>query len=104
MVAPRTPLSLDPVDAAYVAGLIDGEGTITLIRKHRGESRQLSLSISSTEKPLLEFVLTAAGVGKITSKVRYRQHHRQSFTYAVYNRQALQLLTQVAPLPAQLQS
>ena len=41
--------SLSPTDAAYVAGIIDGEATITLSRKHAGESRQLVISISNTE-------------------------------------------------------
>jgi hypothetical protein len=35
--------------AAYIAGLIDGEGTVTLTRKHANENRQLAISISSTE-------------------------------------------------------
>ena len=39
-------------DAAYLAGLIDGEGTVTLTRKHRNENRQLAGSISNTEKTL----------------------------------------------------
>ncbi|MBK9130305.1 MAG: LAGLIDADG family homing endonuclease [Gammaproteobacteria bacterium] len=89
------PLSL--IDASYIAGLIDGEGTITLTRKHRGENRQLAVSISSTERPLLQYVLDITGVGKITGKhVRY-SHHAPGFTYAVYNRQALTLLEQIAP-------
>jgi hypothetical protein len=36
---------LRTIDAAYIAGLIDGEGTITLSRKHRNENRQLAISI-----------------------------------------------------------
>jgi len=35
MADSRVPNSLGAVDAAYIAGLIDGEGTITLTRKHR---------------------------------------------------------------------
>jgi len=45
---------LSKVDAAYIAGLIDGEGTVTLTRKHKNENRQLCISISNTEKNLLE--------------------------------------------------
>ena len=84
-------------DAAYLAGLIDGEGTITLTRKHRNENRQLSVSISNTERPLLEFVLTTIGAGKITGKRTTSPRHTPSFTYAIYNRQALQLLEQISP-------
>ena len=87
---------LSQAEAAYIAGLIDGEGTITLARKHRHENRQLAVTISSTEIGLLEFVKSATGVGKITNKRATKPHHTPSFSYAVYNRQALDLLTQIA--------
>ena len=95
MAVARPVKVLTPVDAAYIAGLIDGEGTITLTRKHRNENRQLAISISSTEKNLLEFVLSTAGVGKITNKRIAKAHHTPSYVYAVYNRQALDLLEQI---------
>ena len=88
---------LNETDAAYIAGLIDGEGTITLIRKHKNENRQLSVSISSTEKNLLDYVKSVTGVGKITNKRTSKPHHAPSFAYAVYNRQALALLQQILP-------
>ena len=34
---------LASVDAAYIAGLIDGEGTITLSRKHAADKRHLAI-------------------------------------------------------------
>ena len=36
---------LSPHDAAYIAGLIDGEGSILLTRRHRGDHRQLVITI-----------------------------------------------------------
>ena len=84
-------------DAAYIGGLIDGEGTITLIRKHKNENRQLSVSISSTEIALLDYVKSVTGVGKITNKRTSKPHHTPSFAYAVYNRQALALLQKILP-------
>lgn len=50
----KIPNTLTRIDAAYIAGLVDGEGTITLTRKHRHENRQLAVTISNTEKPLLD--------------------------------------------------
>jgi hypothetical protein len=88
---------LSSTDAAYIAGLIDGEGTVTLTRKHRNENRQLCISISSTEKPMLEFVKHSTGVGKITNKRTSKSIHSPSYTFAVYNRQALELLRDVLP-------
>ena len=49
MVSRRTINSLSPTDTAYIAGLIDGEGTVTLCRKHRNENHQLAISISNTD-------------------------------------------------------
>jgi len=86
---------LSSSEAAYIVGLIDGEGTISLTRKHRNENRQLVLSISNNERCLLEYVLNAIGVGKITSKKTYQTQHQPSFAYAVSNRQALSLLEQI---------
>ena len=45
---------MSQIDSAYIAGLIDGEGTVTLSCRHRSENRHLVISISNTELPLLE--------------------------------------------------
>lgn len=59
---------LKATEAAYIAGLIDGEGTITLSREHKGENRRLAVSISNTELGILRSVVKATRVGKITNK------------------------------------
>jgi len=97
MAAYKRVRQLEPVDAAYLAGLIDGEGTISLARKHRNDNRQLVITISSTERAILEYVLEVTGAGKITGKRTYQSHHAPSFTYCVTNRQALDLLEQTFP-------
>lgn len=97
MATYKTTKILTPIAAAYIAGLIDGEGTVTLSRKHKNENRQLAVSISNTEIQLLEYVLEQVGTGKITKKKTTQVHHTPSFTYAVHNRQALSLLEQIFP-------
>jgi hypothetical protein len=72
--------------------LFDGEGTITLTRTHRGENRRPVVSISSTELPLLKYVRSVVGAGKITNKRRTRTYHSPSFAYSLFSRQALTLL------------
>jgi len=86
---------LIPEDAAYIAGLIDGEGTISLSRKHRFDNRQLVVSISNTERNLLNYVQETVGAGSITNKRVTRANHTPSFTYSISNRQALDLLKQI---------
>lgn len=87
---------LDSETAAYIAGLIDGEGTITLSRIHRNENRRLVVSISNNELGLLEFVHKVVGAGRITRKRTYSARHAPSFTYQISSRQALELLRQTA--------
>ena len=89
--------TLSEIDAAYIAGIIDGEGTITLTRTHRGENRRPVVSISSTELELLTYVRSVIGAGRITTKVCAREHHSPSFTYSITSRQALTLLAHVCP-------
>src|SRR3990172_1275986 len=88
---------LIPEDAAYIAGLIDGEGTISLSKKHKFDNRQLVVSISNTERNLLNYVQETVGAGRITNKRTSRVNHTPSFTYSISNRQALNLLKQITP-------
>lgn len=86
---------LSSTSAAYIAGLIDGEGTITLSHRHSNEQRHLVVSIVSTEKPMLEFARAEIGVGKMTTKCTTKMHHARSFTFSITNQQALDLLVQI---------
>ena len=88
---------LSPEHAAYLAGLVDGEGTVTLTRLHRHENRRLVVSISNNDASLLNFVEEIVGAGKITTKKIYSNRHARSFTYQVTSRQALDLLRQLIP-------
>lgn len=90
--------NLSPVDAGYVAGIIDGEGTVTLARRHARDRRQLVVSVSSTERCILEWLQDTIGVGKITGKRVTSDSHAPGFAYSISNRQALDLLRQVAAL------
>ena len=75
---------LSESDAAYLAGLVDADGTVTVTRKHSNENRHPSLSISNTDLDLLKFVSEKVGAGKITSKRVVHQNHTPSFVYVVY--------------------
>lgn len=89
-------MQLTPEATAYIAGLIDGEGTITLSRLHVREQRRLVVSIANTEIELLNFVREQVGAGKITRKRIASPQHTPSYCYAITSRQALTLLTQIS--------
>lgn len=86
---------LDLPTAAYVAGLVDGEGTVTLTRIHRNENRRLVVCIANNDLSLLKYVLAVVGAGRITAKRTYSSRHSPSFNYQVTSRHALELLRQI---------
>ena len=83
---------LDLPTAAYLAGLVDGEGTVTLTRLHHNENRRLVVCIANNDLSLLKYVRDAVGAGKITGKRTYCRRHSPSFNYQIASRQALELL------------
>lgn len=97
MATYRQTRTLSKEEAAYLAGVVDGEGTISLSRRHRNDNRQLVISIANTERELLEYIQQIVGVGRITNKRTVRANHTPSATYVIENRQALSLLEQIAP-------
>lgn len=84
--------------SAYTAGIIDGEGTITLSREKKASKyRHLVVSVSSTTLQILEFLQSRYG-GSISRHKTYKKHHKQSWSWKVQNQRALSLLNDVFPL------
>ncbi|MDY0408842.1 LAGLIDADG family homing endonuclease [Paracerasibacillus soli] len=56
-------------EAAYLAGIIDGEGSITLTRLHKNEYRRPCISISSNDMEMLQYIQKLAGEIFILRKI-----------------------------------
>src|SRR5690625_2948048 len=70
-------------EVAYLAVIIDGEGSIMLTRMHKGENRRPSITISSSDMELLMYVQKIAG-GRIYSKKNYQPNiHKDSYTLVI---------------------
>lgn len=93
----RKTMTLANEDAAYLAGLIDGEGTITLTRRQKEAERSIVITIANTERILVEHPLILTGVGRISSKRIFKEGHSPSWVYQVSGRQALEVIRQIAP-------
>nr|WP_309100184.1 LAGLIDADG family homing endonuclease [Fredinandcohnia onubensis] len=48
-------------EASYIAGIIDGEGSISLTRMHEKEHRRPCISIASTDIELLIYIQKLTG-------------------------------------------
>lgn len=90
--------TMTEAEKAYIAGVIDGEGSIMLSRFHKNQYPSPCISISSTDMELLEWILRVTQMGRIINKKNYnKDKHLDSFTYRVIYNDALILLTQVEP-------
>ena len=88
---------LSTTDAAYLAGLVDGEGTITLSAS-KDRTRKPSLSIANTDRGLLEWTREVTGSGFISTKRSKKEpHHLDAHIWASYSDQALNIVEQILP-------
>lgn len=88
---------LKPVEASYAAGIIDGEGTIALTRRHRDGNRHIAVTIDNTDFDLIKHISKIIGAGGITKKNPSNSRDNIAYAYAIYSQQALDLLAQIFP-------
>lgn len=84
-------------DLAYLAGFVDGEGTISLYRTSNPKAFRVPLlSVSSTDRYLLESFMRFGGC--IYAKGRKRpEGHRQAFEYRLRGLAAIDAIEQLFP-------
>ncbi|MDF2037534.1 LAGLIDADG family homing endonuclease [Cytobacillus oceanisediminis] len=89
---------MESCEAGYIAGIIDGEGTITLTRMHASEHRRPCITIASTDKELLIYIQTLTS-GSIINKKNYKPGiHKNSFSLNIKQKEKVMfLLKQVSP-------
>lgn len=97
---------LSATDAAYLAGLIDGEGSIAVSRTHsnasakackRGFAYRASVTVTMTDLPILEWARITTGVGNICVKKVRSQNHKPAWTWSVWSIEAATLLSDILP-------
>lgn len=85
-------------EKAYLAGIIDGEGSIMLLKFHNNQFPAPCISISSSTPELLEWIKLKTGVGIIKGKKNYNlDRHKDSYTYVVKFDEAINLLKELLP-------
>ena len=85
------------IDAAYIAGILDGEGSIMIPSRSSGGA-SLRVSISNTDYGLMEWIRATALGGKIYAKSRTGSLGTKPIYMVVWGGQrALDFLKQVVP-------
>ncbi|MDN5321890.1 MAG: hypothetical protein PWQ67_344 [Clostridia bacterium] len=83
---------------AYIAGIIDGEGTITLTSHKKGCHPSPTISIASTDIELLEWIKTTLNAGTIAKKRNYNpERHKDSWSLMIRHNNAYELLKCIEP-------
>ncbi|MCW6091727.1 hypothetical protein LAV60_00935 [Clostridium sporogenes] len=83
---------------AYIARIIDGEGSIMLLKFHSNQFLSPCISISSTTIELLEWIKSITKMGIIKRKKNYNaEKHTDSFTYTIKYNDAINLLIEIEP-------
>lgn len=86
---------MNNTDLAYTAGILDGEGSITLTKRAKQNPYPV-ISVDSTDRELLEWLKTNFG-GCIVIKKKTKDHHSQAWTWRLQQRAALSLLEKLIP-------
>jgi hypothetical protein len=79
------------VEAAYAAGILDGEGSISITRNHSGRWPSPQVSVASTDRELLDWLRARYG-GTITTKQPRKPQHSVSYDWKLTDRRALRFL------------
>lgn len=82
---------------AYAAGLMDGEGTVTLTKYKKSDFRYPTVSVSSTTQELVKFMKSNYG-GCISVKERPdNPSWKQGYQWTVIRNEAISFLNKVLP-------
>lgn len=92
----RRAAALSTAQAAYLAGLIDGEGSIMLNPRGAGAITS-RVAISNTHRGILDWVASTTGVGKVQTMRAEGISNRTSYAWVTNGDGALSLLEQVRP-------
>ena len=88
-------LEMSQIDAAYLAGFIDGEGSIILFE--RSGCLALRLTASNTNRAVLEWIGEATGVGGLVSFDRNPARYKISNWWQVNSEGAESVIKQIRP-------
>lgn len=82
-------------EKAYIAGIIDGEGTVTLTSDHKGEFPAPKVSIANNDLALLKWIKEKTGAGVIIARSKRQPQHGNQYVLDFSNNAALTLLKEV---------
>lgn len=94
-------MKISETNLAYLAGIIDSEGTITMIKKlnHNtaGCSYSLQIFISSTDKLIIDWIYEITGLGNVSEAKLRNKKSKKSWRWYAWCNQASQFVKSIIP-------
>jgi hypothetical protein len=87
-------IPLDQVVKAYLAGIVDGEGTVTLMKHHKNETHIPFVGIANNNLKLLKWIKSIVG-GNICTKKKRLPHHNNSYVLNIRQDRALRFINEI---------
>lgn len=87
-------MELTELQKGYIAGIIDGEGSICLTQNHPNEHRSPSITVTSTTKEMLFFLQELCG-GHISIVKKAEGHHKQAWHWSLKGNASIELMTEI---------
>lgn len=85
------------VDLAWLAGILDGEGTITLCGNRRKRSYYIQVSIGMTHLPTIQHIRRTTAVGFFVRSVPKNPKHRTCYYWTARCKNAAMWLRKLLP-------
>ena len=76
---------------AYIAGILDGEGSVCIINR-----RSLQLSVTNSSRAIIDYLHQHCG-GHIKVQKKYKPHHKQCWVWHLRGDKVLSLLEKLLP-------
>lgn len=88
-------MNLTDIDKGYIAGIIDGEGSICLTKQHSSNQfRYPNIQVSSTTYEILDYLKTKIG-GSISKKAESKSNYKQAWKWEIRTNLTIELLEQI---------
>lgn len=84
-------------EIGWLAGLMDGEGSIVLLNRGRPGKGSIRIQIANTYVPLIQRILEVTGVGVVVTHSMKNPKHKTGYTWTVGSGDARELLRRMRP-------
>ena len=83
-------------DLIYLAGIVDGEGCVSVTYKTKAGHERIRLTISNTDRNLIDWLTSRVG-GCVSTYHKVRGNRKVAYHWEVYSDKAFKLLTELLP-------